>query len=109
MSRTWSISAQHPYGLARVCTAWGVSRATVHRHRQAANSPRAPRRRPGPEGAMSDADLAVRIRALLADSPFHGAYSTRIWPPIPRGLGHPFHEHLATCSTALGHPWIGGL
>ena len=72
MSRTWSISAQHPYGLARVCTAWGVSRATVHRHRQAANTPQAPRRRSGPMGAMSDADLAKRIRDLLSSSPFHG-------------------------------------
>ena len=66
MSRTWSISAQHPYGLVRVCTAWGISRATVHRHRQAANNPQAPCRRPGPVGAMSNADLAKRIRDLLS-------------------------------------------
>jgi hypothetical protein len=53
MSQAFSISARRRYGLARVCTAWRVSRATVHRHRQAANSPRAPRPRPGPEGAMT--------------------------------------------------------
>ena len=79
MSQAFSISARRRYGLARVCTAWGVSRATVHRHRQAANTPRAPRRRPGPVGAMSDAGLAVRIRALLADSPFHGEGYRKVW------------------------------
>lgn len=79
MSRTWSISAQRPYGLARVCTAWGVSRATVHRHRQAANTPQAPSCRPGPVGAMSDADLAQRIRDLLSRSPFHGEGYRKVW------------------------------
>lgn len=79
MSRTISISARRRYGLVRVCAAWRVSRATIHRHLKAANLPRAPRRRPGPQGAMSDADLAERIRKLLADSPFHGEGYRKVW------------------------------
>ena len=79
MSQAFSISARRRYGLTRVCTAWRISRATVHRHRQAANTPRAPRRRPGPEGAMSDAELAVRIRELLTSSPFHGEGYRKVW------------------------------
>ena len=79
MSETWSISARRRYGLARVCACWGLSRATVHRHLRAAGQPQAPRRRPGPQGAMSDADLAERIRALLKDSPFHGEGYRKVW------------------------------
>jgi hypothetical protein len=29
------------------------------------------RKRPGPQGAMADGDLAAAIRQLLTDSPFH--------------------------------------
>jgi transposase InsO family protein/antitoxin (DNA-binding transcriptional repressor) of toxin-antitoxin stability system len=55
------------------------SRATLHRHLAAANRPDAPRRRRGPQGAMSDTDLAGRIRALLAASPFHGEGYRKLW------------------------------
>lgn len=79
MSQTCSISVRRRYGLVRVCDAWRVSRATVSRHLQAANTPVGPRRRSGPEGAMSDADLAERIRALLKDSPFHGEGYRKLW------------------------------
>lgn len=79
MSLAWSISARRRYGLNRVCTAWRVSRATVHRHLKAANLPQVPRLRPGPEGAMPDAELAERIRTLLASSPFHGEGYRKVW------------------------------
>lgn len=79
MSQTFSISATRRYGLVRVCAAWRISRATLHRHLRAANRPHAPRCRRGPQGAMSDADLAGRIRALLADSPFHGEGYRKVW------------------------------
>ena len=39
----------------------------------------APRRRPGPVGAMSDADLVEAIRQVLADSPFHGEGYRKVW------------------------------
>ena len=67
MSQTVSASAQRPYGLARVCKVWRLSRATVSRHRQAANRPTARRRRPGPVGPhrLPDRDLPHERRRAL--------------------------------------------
>ena len=79
MSQAFSISARRRYGRGRVCTAWRVSRATLHRHLKCANTPQPPRRRSGPQGAMSDGDLAGRIRALLEGSPFHGEGYRKVW------------------------------
>ena len=74
-----SPSVSRVYGLDRVCRTWRVSRATVYRHRRVANRPEAPRRRPGPQGPMSDATLATAIRTLLKDSPFHGEGYRKVW------------------------------
>lgn len=79
MSRILSPSVSRVYGLDRVCRTWRVSRATVYRHRRVANRPEAPRRRPGPQGPMSDATLATAIRTLLKDSPFHGEGYRKVW------------------------------
>ena len=79
MSAAWSISARRRYGLDRVCRCWRVSRATLYRHLAAANRPDAPRRRRGPQGVMSDAELADCIRALLTISPFHGEGYRKVW------------------------------
>jgi transposase InsO family protein len=57
MSRGRSPSFGRIYGLSRVTRIWGLSRATVYRSR--AEMPEdMPRRRPGPIGACSDAELA---------------------------------------------------
>jgi putative transposase len=79
MSRTVSPSAKRAYGLSRVCRTWGLSRATIWRHRCAADRPAAQRRRPGPQGPMSDDALASEIRALPAASPFHGEGYRKVW------------------------------
>jgi len=77
MSRTLLPTSGRPYGLARVCRAWRVARATAYRHRA---PPRAePPRRPGPVGPMPDAALAETIRAVLAASPFHGEGHRKVW------------------------------
>ena len=77
MSRLVSPSTDQVYGLQRVARIWGVSRATVYRHR---HQPEAnERRRPGPQGAMSDGDLVAAIRQLLTDSPFHGEGYRKLW------------------------------
>src|SRR5215212_8882563 len=52
MSRRVSPSTSRTYGIERVTRLWGVSRATVYRHRRPLG--RDARRRPGPQGAMSD-------------------------------------------------------
>lgn len=75
MSRETSAFTNHPYDLKRVCRVWRVSRASVYRHRHPANDSR----RPGPEGPCSDAELVLRIRAILVASPFHGEGYRKVW------------------------------
>ena len=77
MSRRVSPSTDQVYGLQRVTQIWGVSRATVYRHR---HRPEAiERRRPGPLGAMADEELVRAIRQLLTASPFHGEGYRKLW------------------------------
>ena len=80
MTRTTSPSLQRRYGASRVCRIWGVSRATLYRHRkaEAANDTNPPRRR-GPQGACSDIELLAAIRAVLAASPFLGEGYRKVW------------------------------
>jgi transposase InsO family protein len=77
MSRQVSPSTAKAYGIERVTRLWGVSRATVCRHRRpsAGNV----RGRPGPRGAMADEDLVGEIRKLLTGSPFHGEGHRKLW------------------------------
>src|SRR4051794_33041974 len=77
MRRQVSPSTDKIYGLQRVARLWGVSRATLYRHRRPARV--AERKRPGPLGAMADEDLVVAIRQLLTDSPFHGEGYRKLW------------------------------
>ena len=67
MSRQVSPSTDRVYGLERVTRIWGVSRATIYRHRHPLET--GERKRPGPCGAMSDEDLVREIRTLLQDKP----------------------------------------
>ena len=77
MSGAVSAVTGRPYGLAAVCRAWRVPRATVYRRR---GPPRpGPRRRPAPVGPMPDTALLAAIRAVLADSPFHGEGHRKVW------------------------------
>jgi putative transposase len=77
MSRRASPSTDKPYGIERVTRLWGVSRATVYRHRRPSEG--IMRERPGPRGAMADEDLVGAIRKLLTDSPFHGEGHRKLW------------------------------
>ena len=77
MSRQVSPSTDQVYGLQRVTRIWGVSRATIYRHRHHLDDVR--RKRPGPLGAMSDKGLVAEIRQLLQDSPFHGEGYRKLW------------------------------
>ena len=77
MSRQVSPSTAQVYGLLRVTRLWGVSRATLYRHRRPTQV--VERKRPGPLGAMADEDLVVEIRQLLTDSLFHGEGYRKLW------------------------------
>ena len=77
MSRSVSPSAGRRYGLAAVTRIWGVARSSLYRHRTP--QPEVPRRRPGPTGALLDADLVDRIRAVIAAGPFHGEGHRKVW------------------------------
>ena len=77
MSRQASPSTDKVYGVERVTRLWGVSRATVYRHRHGPGES-APKR-PGPLGAMSDDGLVQEIRKLLTASPFHGEGHRKLW------------------------------
>jgi putative transposase len=77
MSRQVSPSTDRGYGLQRVARVWRVARATIYRHRHRADAVQ--RRKPGPQGAMSDEDLAGEIRQLLQASPFHGEGYRKLW------------------------------
>jgi putative transposase len=76
MSRRVSPSTDKVYGVERVTRLWGVSRATVYRHRRPND---VGRRRPGPTGPMSDDALVEAIRRLLTESPFHGEGHRKLW------------------------------
>ena len=81
MTGVTSPSCQRRYGASRVCRIWGVSRATLYRHRAAdgaANDARPPQRR-GPAGACGDADLLAAIRAVIEASPFLGEGYRKVW------------------------------
>ena len=77
MSAVASPVTGKPYGLATVCRIWRVARSGVYRHRAPPPSP--PSRRRGPTGAMSDEALTEAIRAVLADSLFHGEGHRKVW------------------------------
>jgi len=77
MSAAVSSVTGRPYGLAAVCRAWRVPRASVYRHQAPPQD--APCRRPGPVGPLPDAVLLVAIRAVLTDSPFHGEGHRKVW------------------------------
>ena len=70
MTRATSPFLQRPYGTARVCRIWGVSRATLSccRNAEAASDTNPPRRR-GPVGACGDTDLLAAIQAVLLHEP----------------------------------------
>jgi putative transposase len=77
VSAVVSPSVNRVYGVARVCCVWRVPRATFYRQRQPET--REPRRRPGPTGPMTDAELVEAIRELLAESTFRGEGYRKIW------------------------------
>ena len=79
MTRTASASTQNRYPAAAVCRVWKFPRATLYRHRAADAVPARPARRRGPQGACSDAQLLVKIKAVIEASPFNGEGYRKVW------------------------------
>jgi hypothetical protein len=81
MSRTVSPTTGRLYGLARVARVWRLSRATVYRRRPRGGVVATfPRRRPGPVGPCSDAELVGHIRRQILASRLHGEGYPRSGP-----------------------------
>ena len=76
MSRQVSPSTGRVYGLQRVTRLWGVSRATIYRHRRPEVVERRAARAARGHGGR---DLVAAIRQLLTDSPFHGEGYRKLW------------------------------
>ena len=80
------MSEQLPAPLATVCRVAGVSRSAAQeqRRRRRASDGLTLRRRPGPTGAMADAELLAEIRTVLEDSPFTGEGHRKVWARLGR-------------------------
>jgi putative transposase len=84
------VSESLPAPLKTVCRVAGVSRSAAceqRRRRNASAEGLAARRRPGPVGVMSDAELLDEIRRDLDASPFLGEGHRKVWARLRRRRG----------------------
>lgn len=77
MSRRTSPSTHRPYGIARVLRVWDLPRSTFYAQRERRAQPATGRR--GRTPILDDAALLAQIRAVIAESPFHGEGHRKIW------------------------------
>jgi transposase InsO family protein len=77
MSRRTSPSTYRPYGIARVLRVWELPRSTFYAQRDRRAQPATGRR--GRTPTLDDAALLAQIRAVIAESPFHGEGHRKIW------------------------------
>jgi len=79
MSHTPSPSTNRPYGVARVCQEWGLSRSSFYAQpTRRVSPPREPAKR-GPKTLWTDEVLTTHIRHVLATSPFLGEGHRKVW------------------------------
>lgn len=77
MSRRTSPSTHQPYGVTRVLRVWELPRSTFYAQRERQAAPATARR--GRPPRLDDAALLAHIRAVIAESPFHGEGHRKIW------------------------------
>ena len=77
MSQETSPSTQERYGITRVLHVWELPRSTFYAQRVRRAAPATGRR--GRTPTLDHAALLVEIRAVLAESPFHGEGHRKIW------------------------------
>ena len=67
-----------------MCRLAGVSRSAACEQRRRRSLSEPPRRRPGPVGAITDAELLTQIRKVIDDSPFVGEGHRKVWARLRR-------------------------
>lgn len=73
MSASISETSQRPYGVERVCAAWGEPRSSFYAWKRSCEAPATPPpAKRGPKTKLRDEELLGLIRADLARSPFRG-------------------------------------
>ena len=115
MSQTHSPSGGRRYGLQRVCRVWKRPRSTVYEQRKRhtlAPELRPAARRRGPQGACTDTQMLEHIRAVLAESPFHGEGYRKVWARLrfkgirtsKQRVRRLMREHGLQAPGRVGHP-----
>lgn len=81
LSSAVSPSANRTYGVARVTSTLGIARSSFYdwRDRQGPGASVKPLEKRGPKTKHTDAELTVRIREVLAESPFVGEGHRKAW------------------------------
>lgn len=70
----YSVRFRRPYTLARVARAWGMSRATLYRHREPRVAARKDRETP-----TSDSDIVSFLREWMTNTPFPAERHRKLW------------------------------
>ena len=82
MAKATSPGSGQPYGIRRVCQAWGVPRSSFYAAQAPAPEsaiPTTPPARRGPKPANTDEALLAAIRQDLARSPWTGGGHRKVW------------------------------
>jgi putative transposase len=82
MAKATSPTSGQPYGIRRVCQAWGVARSSFCAAQAPASdsaNPATPPARRGPKPAVPDEALLAAIRQDLARSPWTGEGHRKVW------------------------------
>ncbi len=79
MTRAVSPSTKKRYGVRRVTQAWGIPRSTFYDGLSRAGEPPTPPKKRGPKTLLSDAELVVKIRAVIAEAEFVGEGHRKVW------------------------------
>ncbi len=77
MSQQTSPSTHQRYGLTRVIRVWALNRSTFYAQRARRAQPATGRR--GRTPTLDDDALLAQIRAVIAESPFHGEGHRKVW------------------------------